>query len=211
MTDETMTTRTDAASGTEEDDTGLSDTSLPAGTGGGPMFELLEGLNEAYLIADTRGKLRYANQSARQLLGLKGRVAGRNLPHILSDKNTLQLVDEAAGSLRPRSGTVSLTLSRAGTEQFNIAVHPLRPAGEEWLLRIALSKTENQKPEADVAQDPAQAAGLEKLSDPLSIIQGYLENLLDGVIRDPVVMRQCLGAMQRQTSQIQRILGGLKR
>jgi hypothetical protein len=62
-----------------------------------------------------------------------------------------------------------------------------------------------------VATPPVTAApplneAFQALADPLSIIQGYLENLLDGDIRDPVAMRQCLSAMQRQTVQVQRIL-----
>ena len=84
-------------------------------------------------------------------------------------------------------------------------------SGGEKLLRIALQRQALSMEPVSAASDDPRTQALQKLGDPLTIIQGYLENLLDGVIRDPVVMRQCLAAMQRQTTQIQRLVGGLSR
>ena len=174
-------------------------------------YQLLEGLDEAFLIADTHGKLRFANQAARRIFGLKGRVAGRHLPGVLADRAALTLVEQAATSSRPLTAALSLTLSSEGAKSFIFGVTAIHAPGGEVLLRIQLRPAPELPHEAEAGQISDLAAGLEKLSDPLTIIQGYLENLLDGVIRDPVVMRQCLAAMQRQTSQIQRVLGTLRR
>lgn len=181
--------------------------------GASAPFSLLEGLQEPCLIADTQGKLLFANQAARQLLGLKGRVAGRNAASVLLDKTALGLMEECVRSQRTISGTVALTPNSDGTRRFLLQVTPIAQEGNSGavFLRLSLTAAPSEPGDADGPGGPENASGMEKLSDPLTIIQGYLENLLDGVIRDPVVMRQCLAAMQRQTSQIQRILNGMKR
>jgi signal transduction histidine kinase len=50
-----------------------------------------------------------------------------------------------------------------------------------------------------------------QLKNPLSIVQGYLENLLDGMISEPVLLRQSLLTMRKHTLQIERVIDGLRR
>jgi len=84
---------------------------------------------------------------------------------------------------------------------------PVQIPGSVLLLRIGLWRCEAAGPVNVSMHNGAGPDTIQRLGDPLTIIQGYLENLLDGVIQDPVVMRQCLAAMRRQAAQIQRILG----
>jgi signal transduction histidine kinase len=44
------------------------------------------------------------------------------------------------------------------------------------------------------------------MRNPLTILQGYLENLLDGVIRDPILRRQTLLTMRRHTLTIEKLM-----
>jgi hypothetical protein len=54
------------------------------------------------------------------------------------------------------------------------------------------------------------AAGVEtRLADPSA--EADLENLLDGMISDPVLLRQSLLTMRKHTLQIERVIDGLRR
>lgn len=173
-------------------------------------LHILDGLAHPCIVSDATGRLRYANEAARDLLHLRGRVTGRKLQAVLADRHALQIVDESIKSGRPRSMETSLTFSSDGARQYEVSVMPVQVPGEEMLLRIALRPGESSDGERDPARADLNPDTVQRLGDPLTIIQGYLENLLDGAIRDPVVMRQCLSAMQRQAVQIQRILGSLR-
>lgn len=172
-------------------------------------WDILDGLSDACLVAGADGKLCYANDAARDLFHLKGRVTGRKLSLVLSDRKALDLFEEAVHAGRPRARSLTLTLSGGGSCTCLLSIVPVTVPGGTMLMRIALRRLAvPAEPPAPEGAAPRQEA-LQKLGDPLTIIQGYLENLLDGVIRDPVVMRQCLAAMQRQALQIQRLLGAL--
>ena len=173
-------------------------------------LRMLEGLSDACLVADVEGRVVFANDSARELLRLRGRAAGRRLAGVLADRHALEVVEECLTAGRPKSAVLSLTFSAEGTRSYLLSAMPVGPAGEGRLVRIALRPAEGAASGQDVVKEGSTGDALCRLGDPLTIIQGYLENLLDGVIRDPIAMRQCLAAMQRQTAHIQRILGGLR-
>jgi len=175
------------------------------------LLQILDGLSDACLVADPEGRLRYANEAARELLHLRGRVAGRKLPAVLADRQALQIISEAGRTERPRSMVIPLTLSSDGARNFTICVIPVLIPGSGLLLRIALRRWESTGSGSESLHGATNSDTIQRLGDPLTIIQGYLENLLDGVIQDPVVMRQCLSAMRRQAAQIQRILASIGR
>ncbi len=179
--------------------------------GAAEALPMLDHLSDACLAAGRDGRLCYANEAARELLHLKGRVTGRKLPMVLADQKALDLFEEAIQAGRPRVRSLALTLSGEGSRNYFVSVVPVTVAGGEMLLRIALRRMGLPAEPLNSAADDTRRQSLQKLGDPLTIIQGYLENLLDGVIKDPVVMRQCLAAMQRQATQIQRLLGALAR
>jgi hypothetical protein len=174
---------------------------------GAELLRMLDGLSDACLVADVEGRVHYANEAARELLHLRGRVAGRKLPAVLSDRQALHVISEAGRTARSRSVVIPLTLSSDGARNYTVCVMPVQIPGSGLLLRIALRRGENAGAGSDPLHSATSPDMIQRLGDPLTIIQGYLENLLDGVIQDPVVMRQCLSAMRRQTVQIQRILG----
>ncbi len=173
----------------------------------GCITVMLDGLTDACMIAESDGRMRYANEAARVLLRMKGRATGRKLTAVLAEKHALELFENATAAERPRAAVLALTLSSDGARSYTVSVVPLSIEGEGLFYRIALSP--NSAPVAQSGGNETTAL-LQKLGDPLSILQGYLENLLDGVIKEPAVMRQCLGAMQRQTAKMQRLITGLR-
>src|SRR6188474_768250 len=70
---------------------------------GAELLCMLDGLSDACLVADADGRLRYANEAARELLHLRGRVVGRKLPAVLADRQALHVISEAGRTARPRS------------------------------------------------------------------------------------------------------------
>jgi two-component system, OmpR family, phosphate regulon sensor histidine kinase PhoR len=178
--------------------------------GAAAVSQLLAGLSDICLVADADGRVLFANEAARDLLHLEGRVLGRKTFKVLSDRRALGVIDEAVRMNKPRSAVMPLTLSSEGTRTYEVNVVPFESPGYGTLLRIAVRQRDTSA--APQAAPPAPATeAFQALADPLSIIQGYLENLLDGDIKDPVAMRQCLSAMQRQTVQVQRILRSLQK
>ena len=176
----------------------------------GPLLRMLDGLTDACMVVEPDGRMRYANEAARVLLRMKGRATGRKLATVLADRQALEVFEDAAAAGRPRAAVVSLTLSSDGPRHYTVSAVPVPVAGEGTLLRVALCGTNAAATNASSRNVDETTMVLEKLGDPLSIIQGYLENLLDGVIKEPTVMRQCLTAMQRQAMQMQRLLSGLR-
>lgn len=174
------------------------------------VCRMLDGLSDPCLVAGAGLRLIYANEAARDALQFKGRVTGRRLASVLLDRQAVQMAEEALAAGRPRTLLLPLTLSSTGERLYEVSAVPFAGGDGENFLRVALRRRESSADGATSSQDAARIGTVERLGDPLTIIQGYLENLLDGHIKDPVVMRQCLSAMQRQTAQIQRILGALR-
>jgi hypothetical protein len=171
------------------------------------VLRMLDSLTDACLVVEPDGRLRYANESARHLLRMKGRATGRKLTAVLAERHALEVFEDAVAAGRSRAAILPLTFSSDGPRHFTISAVPLEIPGEGTFFRIALSAAGSPAPHPGSNDS---AAVPEKLGDPLSIIQGYLENLLDGVIKEPAVMRQCLSAMQRQAMQMQRVLNTLR-
>lgn len=172
------------------------------------VSQLLAGLTDICLVAEPGGRVLFANDAARELLHLEGRVLGRKTFQVLSDRRALSVIDDAIQTNKPRSAVMPLTLSSEGTRQYEVNVVPFDSPGYGVLLRIAVRHRDTPAAEPAPASRPTTEV-TRSLADPLTIIQGYLENLLDGDIKDPVAMRQCVSAMHRQTLQIERILRSL--
>jgi PAS domain-containing protein len=171
------------------------------------FMAMLDGLTDACMVVEPDGRMRYANEAARTLLRMKGRATGRKIAAVLAERQALEIFENATVAERPRVAVLALTFSSDGPRSYTVSAVPVRVEGEGLFYRIALSPSSAPVPQTGGNETTAL---LQKLGDPLSILQGYLENLLDGVIKEPALMRQCLSAMQRQTTQMQRLLTGLR-
>jgi hypothetical protein len=96
---------------------------------------------------------------------------------------------------------------------FHISIVPLWITPTRRLVRIALrgderSDAENNQP---VAVSHQGGDAMMQMKNPLAIVSGYLENMLDGVINDPVVVRQSLLTMRKHTLTIERLLDSIQK
>ena len=105
-----------------------------------------------------------------------------------------------------------LTFSSKGTHDYTVCVTPLCFRGGAPAVRVAVWRCPElapASPRADAGSSADSGSTLHRLSDALSVIQGYLENFLDGAIQDSVQMRQSFAAMHRQALRIRRVLGNV--
>ena len=88
-----------------------------------------------------------------------------------------------------------------------VAAAPVRLFGENSAghLRVVI-RDETDRHETEQIRKDFVANASHELRTPLSIINGYLENLLDGVIDDPALTRKSLQTMQKHGERIARIV-----
>lgn len=186
---------------------------VPAATGVDALLEMvLEGLSHACLLLDFPDRILFSNETAKLLFMPKGRLLGRKLEAVLADRQLTNLVADCYRSGQSRRLSCALRLPGVAWREdrhFIVDAVPVRITGERLLVRLALRSDEDAEAAARSAPNPA-AEVLIQLRGPLTIVQGYLENLLDGLITDPVALRQSLLTMRRSTVQIERVLEGLR-
>ena len=186
---------------------------LANSTGVDALLEtVLEGLAHACLLVDGTDRILFSNEAAKLLFMPKGRLLGRKLETVLADRQLSQLVAECYES--GRTGALACALRLPGEawrddRHFTVEAVPLVLSTDRRLVRLSLRPDEKADAEARAIPNPA-ADVLFQLRGPLTVVQGYLENLLDGMITDPVALRQSLLTMRRSTIQIERILETLR-
>lgn len=184
-----------------------------APTGKNVLLEtVLEGLVHACLLVDGTDRILFSNEAAKMLFMPKGRLLGRRLETVLADRQLSQLVADCFDTGRTCSLACALRLPGEAwrdDRHFLVEAVPLLLSAERRLVRLALRPDEKADAESKAIPNPA-ADVLVQLRGPLTVVQGYLENLLDGMITDPVALRQSLLTMRRSTIQIERILETLR-
>ncbi len=185
----------------------------PADKGLEPCMEqILQGLSDACLMITGTDRIIFANDSAKSLLRPKGRILGRKLESVLGDRKVSTLAADCTLSGRPAIARVTLQLpgdAWRDDRHFEVSAVPIRLSETRCYVRIALRDDDEARREAASA-DPFVDVSIQ-LKNPLSIVQGYLENLLDGMISEPVLLRQSLLTMRKHTLQIERVIDGLRR
>jgi signal transduction histidine kinase len=145
---------------------------------------VLEGLMHACLLVDGTDRILFSTEAAKSLFMPKGRLLGRKLETVLADRQLSQLVSDCF--VAGRSGSLACALRLPGEawrddRHFLVEAVPLLLSAERRLVRLALRPDEQADADAKVVPNPA-ADVLVQLRGPLTVVQGYLENLLDGMI-----------------------------
>lgn len=176
--------------------------------------ELLESvflaLGDACLLIDEELKVVLANDRLRAFFPGPPITAGRRLQDIVSDH---RIVDLAGQCLRDRR-EIQDTFEVRSTVDGKTKVHwltanvaPVRLQGEFSVhhLRVIIRDISQQRETEQIRKDFVANASHE-LRTPLSIINGYLENLIDGVIDTPAGVDRALHAMQKHGDRLARIV-----
>jgi len=174
------------------------------------LESVLEGLGDSCLLVNRKQDIVFANHETHDLFRTSGQLHGRPLAELIQDQAILAFVTRVAQGTRWQEEEFRLALLREGgleERYLVVSVAPVRLFGEDQPdhLRVVI-RDETDRHETEQIRKDFVANASHELRTPLSIINGYLENLLDGVIDDPVMTNRSLQTMQKHGERIARIV-----
>ena len=175
------------------------------------LESVLEGLGDSCLLVNRDRRIIFANHETEELFHTTEKPAGRPLHSLITDERILAFLHRVATSgVKWDEEEFRLVLIRDGlpVERFLVvAAAPVRLFGEDQArhLRVVI-RDETDRHETEQIRKDFVANASHELRTPLSIINGYLENLLDGLLEEPVLARKSLQTMQKHGERIARIV-----
>ena len=175
----------------------------------------MEGLSDACLLVDGTDRIIYVNSACKLLFRPKGRILGRRMETVLADRQLSMLASDSYHTGKPLFSSIALPLPGPRwreNNKFHISIVPLWLTPTRRLVRIALRVSNPDTEQNNISEAaaperiPQCSETMLQLKNPLAIVQGYLENMLDGAISDPVASRQALLTMRKHTMAIERLL-----
>ena len=175
---------------------------------------LLDALDDAFLLVDSTGIIRFTNAAARDLFGPSTQI-DRHFSEVLSDPRLSGVVRQCMESGEPEQTRVVLaqqTSPRGNRENRGINAWIIDAArlpasnSSHPLTRVLIRDVTTEHQIEQIRKDFVANASHE-LRTPMAIINGYLENLLDDdMIEDPATARRFLGVMRKHAERISRIV-----
>lgn len=179
--------------------------------------ELLDALGDSFLLVDETSRIVFANACARTLV--RGRkLIGQSIMEAFLDDQLSVAILKCIRTREPMQERVVLhssytPLGAAGDDNLSaweIDAAPLTDydvsSDEPAVTRVVIRDISTEYKADQVRRDFVANASHE-LRTPMSIINGYLENLLDdNVLEDPVMARKFLGTMRKHGQRISRLV-----
>ena len=175
------------------------------------LESVLEGLGDSCLLVDSERRIIFANHETRDLFHATGKLTDRPLQSLITDERILAFIHRIATTGvkwdEEEFRVILLHGSLPMEHHLVVAAAPVRLFGEDSArhLRVVI-RDETDRHETEQIRKDFVANASHELRTPLSIINGYLENLLDGVIEDPVLTRKSLVTMRKHGERIARIV-----
>lgn len=175
---------------------------------------LLDALDDAFLLIDSTGSIRFTNLNARDLFGPATEV-GRHFTEALTDPRLSAVVRqcmESGQAAHTRIVLAQQTSPRGDRENRGI---------NAWIIDAARLPTTDTSPpltrvlirdvtaehQIEQIRKDFVANASHELRTPMAIINGYLENLLDdNMIKETATARRFLGVMRKHAERIARIV-----
>jgi signal transduction histidine kinase len=175
------------------------------------LESVLEGLGDSCLLVDRDRRIIFANHETSDLFHAADKLEGKPLGSVITDERILAFVDRVATSgAKWDEEEFRVVLVQDGVPVEHclvVAVAPVRLFGENSAVHLrVVIRDETDRHETEQIRKDFVANASHELRTPLSIINGYLENLLDGLIEDPVMARKSLQTMQKHGERIARIV-----
>ena len=174
------------------------------------LSSLLEGMGDACLVTDDRLVVLFANAEAADLFRSPLRPVGRRLFEVLADHRLTEVAERCRREQVPVEQSLQIVVHQGGHERKKylvVSAAPIRlpgaPSGHGLRLII---RDETQQRETEQIRKDFVANASHELRTPLSIINGYLENLVEGDIDDPVMVQRSLLTMQKHSLRLARIV-----
>ena len=175
------------------------------------LESVLEGLGDSCLLIDSNRRIIFANHETGDLFRTSGKLTDRPIHSLITDERILAFIHRVATTgVKWDEEEFRVVLVHDGVPMEHylvVAAAPVRLFGENSAdhLRVVI-RDETDRHETEQIRKDFVANASHELRTPLSIINGYLENLLDGVIDDPALTRKSLVTMQKHGERIARIV-----
>jgi signal transduction histidine kinase len=174
------------------------------------LSSLLEGLGDACLVTDQRLEVLFANKEARDLFRSPLQPIGRRLFEVLADHRLVEVAERCQQSQAPVEQSLQIVVNQGGNEQKKyliVSAAPIQLPGTAASRGVRLIvRDETHQRETEQIRKDFVANASHELRTPLSIINGYLENLVEGAIEDPVMVQRSLLTMQKHSLRLARIV-----
>lgn len=173
------------------------------------LFEsLLNEIRQGVVIVDDHLRIKFCNRTIGHLFHRPSVHRGRTLIEELSDH---QITDTVQTALQTQRRTVreiefstTLGTGAVSTRHYLIEAAPLPAKAERGAWLMVYDITEQTMAE-QVRKDFVANASHE-LRTPLTLINGYIETLQSGVIKEEAALRRCLDVMEKHGKRIVRII-----
>lgn len=177
----------------------------------GVLESVLEGLGDSCLLLNSQHNIAFANHETLDLFQVTGDLRGRPLSSLISDERILQFIrrlDASGAKWAEEEFRSPIVRGNLADERFLVvSAAPVQLSGDApgRYLRVVI-RDETDRHETEQIRKDFVANASHELRTPLSIINGYLENLLEGDIDDPAMSRKALITMQKHGERIARIV-----
>ena len=177
----------------------------------GLLRSVVQDLDDGCMVINHGMEVQFANNKVGEWFGRAADTVGKNVIDVLSDHRLIKIVKLSfRDSVRvERSFLMPIKKDGKAEERFfNVSASPVEIGAlsehPDFVQLIIRDDTEHHETE-QIRKDFVANASHE-LRTPLSIINGYLENLVDGVINDTAMTQRALVTMQKHGERIARIV-----
>jgi len=169
---------------------------------------VLAAMVEGVLVMDTQERLLNLNQAAEELLGINASQAvGRLLPEAIRNSRLLDLAAQTLSTLAPVEGDIVL----AGDPEKHLQIHgsQLRDAKGRGIGAVLVLHDVTRLRSLENMRKEFVANVSHELKTPITLIQGFLETLLDGSAHKPEDSVRFMRIMSTQAERLNRIIEDL--
>lgn len=170
---------------------------------------ILDGLSDAVLVIDFRRRIVFANRALIQLFNLRQDPVGRDVMEVVLDHRITAVIERALeiGTSVREELTLTIPNNESSMERkIEVDAEALTPELESEPYVSVVLKDQTARHEIEQVRRDFVANASHELRTPLSIINGYIENLLDGAADDPQLARRFLRIMKKHGERIARIV-----
>lgn len=175
------------------------------------LGSIVQDLDDGCIVVSHSMEVEFGNRRIAEWFGWDRDMVGQRVTDVLPDHRLIETIQMAfRDSIRiERSFLMTIKQGTKTADRFlTISASPVEvgafPEDPDFIQLIIRDDTEHHETE-QIRKDFVANASHE-LRTPLSIINGYLENLVDGVITDPAMMQRSLKTMQKHGERIARIV-----
>lgn len=179
------------------------------------LHRLVEGIEDGLFIISSRLTVLFVNRGAMKFFPPISSPVGRTLLECVRDHRIVEMVGGSvqSGQRQRQEFLVSSRGEGSGVEDriFSVEAVPLNgdaPGGMEGGVLVIL-RDETEKHTLERIRKDFVANASHELRTPLSIINGYLENLVEGDISDPDETKRAFGVMRKHGDRLAQIVEDL--